>query len=723
MTRKAVWFGVSWLLGIALSMLFANLVLVYIGVIVAVISIIIYICFSDRKNRKLAYTMFVIASFAIALTFSSSYQALVFRSVMQYKNIETEVVGRLTEIKEHGEDAYIEIDGKIGGKTTAKISAYVKNTDGHFDIGDIVSVSGKLVSPENSYTFSSENYYKTKEIFLQIPNAKSFSVISENKNIFAQFTDDYRDRLYKVVHEFISEKDSASLFIAMLFGDRDGFSDDFTDQINRSGISHIMAVSGAQLAIICSAVMLVAGSLGVGKKVSFFIMLIPLLLFVFLAENSVSITRAAIMIIITYSGTLFMRQADTFSSLAIACVFITAANPYAITDASFLLSAGGVFALAVLYPILIQKQRKTAEEIRHEKKSEEKLKTSPFSRIKNTLFTLVFTSSLISFTLLPICFFYFDEVSIISPITNIIMIPISSLVVILGMIIIVTGGVSFIAKPLLFAADILCGISIDATEFTGNLKYASIPMGYSFELPLLISIFVVSVLICILYANKVKQIVIVYLSGIILFTGIVFVYRITPTEDIYITILGDEKSSAVIIHNKNTASLIDLNGGGDVADSVKRYLIRNGILNIKRVFLTEKANTSYPIYLTKIRSYETPEIFYPEVNYNTPNVTTYTDGNYNIFYGVDAEISDDDIYLKTKSTQINFVAGGFLIAESNLPMQTIYYKDNKGNNITGSESIVLLDAAGIVYADNQTKVYIGENVTYIIGKKIRIETF
>jgi ComEC/Rec2-related protein len=723
MTRKAVWFGVCWLLGIAVSMLSDNLALVYTGVISAVISIIIYICYSDKKNKKLAYTTFAIASFAIALTFSSSYQALVYTSVMRYKNVEAEIVGRLTEIKEHGEDAYIEIDGKINSKTPVKISAYVKNTDGHFDVGDIVTVSGKLVSPENSYTFSSENYYKTKEIFLQIPNAKSFSVISENKNIFAQFTNDYRDRLYTVIHEFIPERENASLFIAMIFGDRDGFSDDFTDSVNRAGISHIMAVSGAQLAIICSAVMLVFGSLGVGKKVSFLIMLIPLFIFVFLAENSVSITRAAIMIIITYSGSLFMRQADTFSSLAIACVIITVANPYAITDASFLLSAGGVFSLSVLYPVLIQKQRKTAEEIRREKKSEEKLKTSPFSLLKSTLFTLVFTSALISLTLLPICFFYFDEVSIISPITNIVMIPISSFVVILGMIIIVTGGVSFIAKPLLLVADILCGISIDVTEFTGNLKYATNPMGYSFELPLLISIFVASVLICILYATKVKQVVIVYLSGIILFSGIVFVYRVLPSDNTYITILGDEKSSAVIIHNNNTASIIDLNGGGDAADSVKRYLIRYGILNVEKIFLNEKANTSYPIYLTKIKSYVTPEIFYPQVNYDTPNVTVYSNGIFNIFEGVTAEFSSDDIYLETHKTQINFVAGEFLVKQSNLPMQTVYYKDNKGNNITSSESIVLLDKSGTVYADNQTNVYIGENVTFTVGKETAIETF
>ncbi|MDR0944158.1 MAG: ComEC family competence protein [Ruminococcus sp.] len=722
MTRKAVWFGVSWLLGIAVSMVIKNLYLVYIGTLIAVLSIIVYICFFDKKNKKLSYITFMVASFAIALTFSSSYQTLVYSNVMRYENAETEIVGRLTEIKEHGEDAYIEIDGKIDGKTLAKISAYVKNTDGHFDIGDKVAVSGKLVSPENSYTFSSENYYKTKEIFLQIPNAKSFSVISENENIFTRLTKKYRDRLYNIIHEFIPEKENASLFIAMLFGDRDGFSDNFTDMINRSGVSHIMAVSGAQLAIICAAVMLILSSLGAGKRISFFVMLIPLLIFVFLAENSVSIIRAAIMIIITYSGSLFLRRADTASSLSIACVIITAANPFAITDASFLLSAGGVFSLAVLISLLRPRMRRTAEEIRNEIKSKVDTKTNPLIKIKDFLFEIIISSVVISLTLLPICYFYFDEVSIISPITNIVMIPISSVVVILGMIIVMTGGMAFIAKPLLFVANILCGISIDVTEFTGNLKYASIPMGYSFEQPLLIAIFAFSILYCIINATKMKHIFIVYLSGIILFTGIVFIYRIIPSDITYITILGDEKSSAAIIHNKSEASVIDLNGGGDAADSVKKYLSRNGILNVISIILTEKANTSYPVYFTKIKTYSKPEIFYPKAIYLPPNVTAYSDGIYSIFDGVEAEISGDDFYLKTDKTQINIISGEYF-AKSNLPMQTIFYKDNKGNNITGSDSIVVLDSAGIVYADTETDVYIGKNVTFIINDKIQIETF
>jgi ComEC/Rec2-related protein len=723
MTRKAVWFGGCWLSGIAVSMLFYSLNLVYIGVTTTTISIIVYICFSEKKNRILAYTTFAIASFAVALTFSSSYQALVYNSVLRYENTTSEVVGRLIEIKENSEDAYIEIDGIIEGKTRAKIAAYVKNIDGHFEIGDKVAASGKLVAPENTYIFSSENYYKTKEIFLQMPNAKSFEKFENNENIITEFTDNYRNRLYEIVQNFIPDRQRSALFTAMLFGDRDGFTDEFTDLINRSGISHIMAVSGAQLAIICAAVMTILSSFGVEKRISFFIMIIPLFIFIFLAENSVSITRAAIMIIITYSGSLFSRRADSFSSLSIACVLITAENPYAITDASFLLSAGGVFSLAVIYPILRPKIRKTAEEIRREFMSRERIKTNLLSKLKNASIDIILSSIVISLTLLPICFFYFDEVSIIAPLTNIFMIPISSVVVILGMIIVMTGGISIIAKPLLWAANILCGISIDITEFIGNLKYASIPLGYDFEIPLLIAFFIIGIFICILKFSQIKQITIVYLSGILLFTSVVFVYRIIPSENIEISVLGDEKVSAVIIHNKDRATIIDLNGGGDAADYVKRYLSRNGISDIEKIFLTDNANTSYPVYKKNIKSHKIPTYFYPEVNYNIPNVTTYSDGIYTVFDGVSAVISDDDIYIDTAKTRINIVAGDYVTADSNIPMQTVFYKDSKGNNITSSESIVLLDSTGTVYADTHTQVFIGQNVTFVIGKDIQIRAF
>jgi ComEC/Rec2-related protein len=721
MTRKALWFCVSWLIGIAVSAAFQSLYLVYTGVILAAGSLIISICFNG--NKQISKITFFVVSFAIALTFSQSYHELSYNSIMAFDNIETTVTGKLKSTEYYGENAYIIVDGKINNKTPATISAYVNNVQQEMHIGDSVTLSGKLTVPRNNYLFNADNYYKTKQIFLQIPYAKDLVVTENNDNSFAKFAENYREKLYGIIRNSIINRDDSSLFIAMLFGDRDGITKSQNRFISRAGISHIMAVSGAQLAIICTAVIVICESFGVGKKASFFIMLIPLTIFILLAESSVSITRSAIMVLFTYGSALFSRRADTANSLAISCVVITAANPYAITDASFLLSAGGVFALAVIFPKIVEKRRKTAEEIRQERKSKDKKKSNILSKFINSIYEIFLSSLVISLTLLPICFVYFDEVSIISPLTNLIMIPLSSVVVLLGMIVVMCGGIAFISAPILFLCGKFCAFAWDITYFCGKFKYASIPMGYSFEKPFLLIILAVLVLFWIVVKSSQKTKIISYLCTVFVFISVVFVYRFIPSETKFVTIIGDEKSSAVILHDKFSASIIDINGGGEIAESVYRYLIRYGINDIEKIILTEKVNTAYPIYLSTFKTLKKSNVYIPKLSYSLDG-TTYSDSeNINIFDKIMLFIFDDDYYIDAKTAAINIVSGEYINTNENVPKQTIFYNDSRANNISNSDTIVMLNPAGIVYADTKTNVIIGKNVTFILSEKIRCETF
>jgi ComEC/Rec2-related protein len=721
MTRKALWFCVFWLIGIALTAVIQSLYLVYTGVIISALSLVLYICLS--KNKMIAKLTFLAVAFGIALTFSQSYFELSYNRIMSYKDYECTVTGNVTEVKNIGENIYVIVDGKINGETDATISAYVNNVEQDVALGDTVTLTGKLTVPRKNYVFDAENYYKTKQIFLQMPDADNFAVVKKNDDFLTEFAKSYREKLYDVVHKSIQNKDDAALFIAMLFGDRDGITDAQNRVISRSGISHIMAVSGAQLAIICTAVILLLEGLGVGKKAAFFIMLLPLAIFILLAENSVSITRSAIMVVFTYGSALFTRRADTANSLAISCILITAANPFSITDASFLLSAGGVFALAVLFPKVINKRRITADEIRKKYKSPIKEKHVFIKKIFSSIFEIFLSTIVISLTLLPICFMYFNEVSIISPLTNLIMIPLSSIVVLLGMVVVMCGGVAFISVPILFLCGKLCRLAWIITYFCGNLKYSAIPMGYSFEKPFLLIIFAALILFWFIKKSSKRTKIISYLCAVFMFTCGVFIYRFLPSDEKFVTIIGDEKSSAMIIHDKFSASVIDINGGGEISETVYRYLTRFGIVDIEKIVLTGNVNTAYPIYLKLFNDITKPQIYIPELSYSTPG-TTYNDNEkYDIFDEIMFSKTDDDFYVYTQKTMFNIVSGDYEFTKNDVPKQTIFYKDSKGNNISNSDTIVILDSAGIVYADTMTSVYIGKNVTFTIDEKIRTETF
>jgi competence protein ComEC len=680
LTRKAIWFGVFWLFGIAAALWIGSVYVVYTGVSLTVVAIIVYI-FTHNGLKKTAVTaIFAVCALGIGLAYAGSFYEIRVNAVMQYEDQTVTVSGTVTDKTAFRDSAFIIVSGTIENKTPAVISVFA---DDVMEIGDTVTVTGTLQKPRNVYTFNAESYYKTKQIFLQMPYVKSLEVEFRSGGI-RRFAEQYREKLTCIIHEAIPDNDDAALFIAMLFGDRTGISDLQQDTIDRAGISHVMAVSGAQLAIICTIVMLVAGVLGVSKRISFFIMLVPLLLFLLLAEDSMSIRRAAIMVIITYSGVFFSRRSDTANSLAIACIVITAVNPFSLFDASFLLSAGGVFALAVLFPAVSGKHLLTAEEIRAEKRAEstEKEGQTPARILYNVSLKLlsgvkdiVIASAVVSISMLPVFFFYFDSVSVIGILTNIFLIPLSSAVVVLGMVVVLTGGIAFIAYPVLSICGLLCKLSWVITSFFAQFDVGNLPMGYRFETPLLL-LLGIAVAVSFILTDNGKRRVVCYLAAVVLFIGTVAVYRVLPSDEMNIAVLGEKRACAVIVHDKFTAAVIDLSGGGDAAASVKRYITRTGITDINAVILTNSANLSLPVYKQTF-ALTPPETYITKTAaYRLPGIVYYIDGAvFPIHKKAVLTPVSEDFHLDVNGARIDIMSNSGVKAES-LPVNNSVTDEN-----------------------------------------------
>jgi competence protein ComEC len=393
-----------------------------------------------------------------------------------------------------------------------------------------------------------------------------------------------------------------SLFKAMLFGDRTGISDTENTVFSRAGVSHIMAVSGAQLSIICSLAALILEALKIGRFKRFFVCLFLIGFFVLICENSVSITRAAVMIIITFAVPLLNRQSDTATSLAVSVVFLTLQNPFIIRDAAFLLSAGGVLAVAVIAPPVIS----------HFKNNFHK----PLGKFYRDTRDIFISSAVVSLTLFPISFFFFDEVSILSPLTNIFLIPISTLVIILGMIAVLTFGFAPIAALLFPTISLLCDLTIIISKFAAGLPNAFIPTGLSFERPLLLLMITISLSAGVIFAdkNRLKIAAASILTAFAVFIVSVSLYTVIPDDRLYTAVLSDEKSAAVVIHDKFEAIIIDIKGSGDAAAAVRKYLSSQGIGDIVVLIADENAVRSIPSYMKYL-----PEDFYQISLYTAPD--------------------------------------------------------------------------------------------------------
>lgn len=588
MVRKMAYVGFSYLAGLFFaSFLNPNISLV-IGTASAFLAVICLILYGTEKLKLCV----CVISCSCGLVLYSLYSILIYQNVMKYDGCEVTFKGKIVSCTDYSDDksGYI-LKGAVNDDVNAVVTCFSDSKDCNID--DYVCISGTAEAFENTYDFAVENYYKSYGIFLQINKVKSFEVTKNNSFSLLRHIKTYRDYLCEIIREYLPQEES-SVIIAMLLGDKTDISDTTKALMYRAGIGHIMAVSGVHLTVVAIAVREFLKLLKANRYIRFAAVMLVVAAFSLLAGASQSVIRAAVMIAIVYGSDLFKRRYDSLSSIGAAIVILTVASPFAVRNASFLLSLGGVFGVAVLAPIII-------------KTIEEKFILDNISKS--------FIASLSAIVVIfPISMLFFDEVSIISPITNIVLLPFCICILIFGIIIAVTGGISFIAIPLLSISGICGKIVIFISEAVGKQAWAYVPLGYSFAKKLvLLSLIIIAVVIIKTKSIRFTSFISVLVTCLCI--AFIFIYRSTSDDRITVAVIGDEKSSVMIIHDNKTACIVDLKGGGKNSYSVRKYLNRVGINRIDSVILNADSITSQAVYMNDLKLFTVDSVLVPEGDY------------------------------------------------------------------------------------------------------------
>ncbi len=573
MTRKMAYIGFSYLIGLFFASFFNIVFSFWCGIFLVLFAFVAYFLFKKSDLKLFA----CLISLSLGLFYYSFYGSLVYQNIVEFDGDEVIVSGELIEFRDlSGDITEYKIDGKINGKKSAKILCYgeAKNCE----IGDKIHVMGTLKTPENTYVFNSYDYYKSNEIFLVMNYATKVKIEPKSGFDIRRILGDYREHIYDVFDENL-DKNSSSILSAMLLGDKSGVDDVVLTQMYRSGIGHIMAVSGVHLTVVCSILWYFIGALPFNKYAKFVILMVPLTLFVILVGSSNSVLRAAIMIILVYGGSLFKRRADIANSLGIAGVLLTLSCPYVVRDASFLLSFTGVLAIGVISPYIVKLAEEKAE----------------IGKFRKSFIHCAVTSVLI----FPVATLFFNEISIISPISNLFLIPICTAILVLALIVALTGGISFIAAPILYICGILCKILLFFTELLSGFKLSYIPLGYRF-ISALIVVTIVAVLLSILLFKRKKYAVFTATALLSFCIIAVSIYRFIPNDNVSLVVIGDGKSAtSIIIHDNKNASIIDVKDGGGACDEVVKYLNSHGLERLESLILACDSNVSEAIYKEK----------------------------------------------------------------------------------------------------------------------------
>lgn len=217
------------------------------------------------------------------------------------------------------------------------------------------------------------------------------------------------------------DRETASIGISLLTGNKNLMDNGSYEAVRSAGVSHLLAVSGLHLSVWIMLVMRLVEGTGMNKRKWALLLLVFDFLVMFFASFSGSVLRAGFMTAVYLFGIALKENSDSLNSLGLSAVLILLCNPYSAVNVSFLLSFVASFSIIVIAVPLIE---------RTEKKTEKYLFKRPCLRLLNLILSAAVISVVVTVYTLPIMISYFGTVSTVSVITNILLIPVSTPVIV-----------------------------------------------------------------------------------------------------------------------------------------------------------------------------------------------------------------------------------------------------------------------------------------------------
>ncbi len=149
----------------------------------------------------------------------------------------------------------------------------------------------------------------------------------------------------------------AGVLSGLLLGDQSGLDSTVKTCFRLSGLSHLLAVSGAHVAWLMSLLSQILQKIPVSRRKRLVMMLILLLGFGTLCGWPVSVSRAILMNGCVLAGKMLQRASDPLSALSAAALVILVLDPYAALNLGFWLSFGATLGIVLMVRPSVRKRK------------------------------------------------------------------------------------------------------------------------------------------------------------------------------------------------------------------------------------------------------------------------------------------------------------------------------------------------------------------------------
>ena len=533
-----------------------------------------------------------------------------------------------------------------------------------FNYGDIVEIKGNLYKPKpalNPGEFDYRNYLANKKIYALLllnPNKGDYieKIESQKGNLF--LTTAYKIKHYIIRTIYLTMPDfnnsdsiwkqsliQGNFLEGILLGNK-VLPKEYIDIFRDTGTMHILAVSGFNVSFVTFIFFFILRMFHISKKIAAIINIVFVILFAAITGFTPSVVRASLMAIIVLLAIIIERDTDMFNSIAFSALIIHLISPLDLFDIGFQLSYVATAGLVYLTPFLI-----------------EKLKFLP-----KWLSGSIGISISAQLAIVPLLINYFNRLSIVSILTNILIIPIVGIITVLGFLTFLISFTMPLAKLLGIINWFFITILLKIISFLSSLSFASI---------LVPSVAFISIII--------YYIAIIFIKKYSIFS---VKWRITIISILIFTLFFNSRGEFIRPgHNENTLKITFLNLKGAYCQYIEfpdntnmligaggSYFVNQGERTIAPFLLkTKRKITLDNVVVAGTRASDCGGLYYIVSNFRVKNlcVLNYFSKKYNpkIFSKYFTELME---LAKERKTPLKIYNEGSIINE-----YVAVYKNNK----------------------------------------------
>lgn len=571
----------------------SRLVILIISILVAALTAVIYLATKkravlDKLIKYLPLCFFIALSMLVSLAAFSRGE-----NILKYTGSEREITAEVvleTWENDYGGTYVIEIKEIDGDKIKCK--AVLEAYDAPLDIGNTIILRGKIYElSDKKYGFSEKSAYLESGISAKVSCEEINVIDGEIKET----------GLFKRVNKFLDlrfekslNSDTYALFSALLLGNKNNLDPSVRRDFARLGISHVLALSGMHITLLTTLFSLLLSFFKTPKPIRLVLLIFTVVFFVGITGFSDSAVRAGLMTVFYFAFRLIGKGADSVTSLFLSVTLILTVLPYHIFSVSLILSFLSMLGCIAASKII------TYAKIREKVK-----KRLP----RYIIYTLITSFVVLGFTS-AVVLYYFGEISLFSPVSNIVLVPIFTGFIYFAPFLLLFCTVPYVSVPFVLLAEHSTKAIEEITGALSRLRGISLPIYGFWQCAGLIGFFAV-LLVAMIVRRK-------YLFKALSFISLFLVFFLIGTtsnvvekqRSTYVSAFNYEDSDYLILENDGKISILDFSKSRKGHKSIATQLPSSfGFAEVEDYVLFNYSTTSAE-YVRSIISWDIVRVLY-----------------------------------------------------------------------------------------------------------------